>query len=1413
MANHSLRTINLIALCVISTASHTVVAVPTIPDGEPAPYYKKVLEQFDVNPVLTPETTELLGEQIDLSSGAISFSNVDVAIPGNFQIPVEVRRSFSDSNIDSFKRGGFGDWNLDIPALHTTYISATRSVWNQASRCTSNQEPKPLDHTNFSNVMPDAFWNGVDVQIGGGSQKLLQGGFAGLPNRRYTTKSHHQIQCYRIDTGAIVQSSQVGVREGFKVTDTSGTSYYFEKFHSVKRIGDESRSYPIYDLYLLVSKVEDRFGNSVVYNYDTITGDNLNEMKRLTSIVASDGREIRFKYEGPANHLISSVEADNRVWRYTYKQVGLYYTLENVYLPSDGLKWSYDLAQFNFLDNYQAFTDFQAAQEGGTCQSRPNQRWTQTGTITHPYGTVGTFVLETAGHGRTGVPIAVDYSSVSLDTTCYLTQSIKSKTLSGPGLAAMRWDYRYSENSGSYTNEQRQQAPAELSGQTLGNYNLQDVKVTSVTAPDGSVTRNVFMRRFRDYLENSQIASLQYDTDGTTLLQKSVNEFQPSPTLIGSAFALNNRVNYDVQRVVALQTKTTIDRVGKTGGVDSYTTEYTNYNGYDGLTDKREWNSIQPSKVLYSKFAYQHAEALNLFNLPTSNAVSNDNVNFVTVAATDYVPANGSGAYLPYKQYSNGRLVQTNSYYANGLLQRTEYGTGRFWLNFADYKRGKAQTIRLPQRYSTGEIKLSNSINDSGTVASSMDLNGNVTNYRYDLLGRVTAIDPADSRWSDTSISYSSDSQNRVLQQLYKGNYRKTVTMDALLRPILSKEWDAANEAGTVKYVNQQFNAYNKATFSSVPSSNSAESFGSSTTYDGLQRVVRQTNTANGDVSTSYEVGNIIKTTNGRNYTTSTSYLAFGSPATELVSRIVQPEGVDTSIDYNLLNLPISISQGGITELRRYNTTGEVCLIKRPETGIKVMTYNALGQVDSFAEGLTGAGTSCQDYSNDANAWVRMEYDNLGAVAKQTFSDGTPTKSVELDNQGNIKVLKNGAVEWNYDYNTANLPESERLTLDSKTFVIGHAYNALGQAHQLTYPGGLVIDYGINAMGDIESVKQGTQVLASGVKYHANGQLELFNYGNGLRFEQRLDDKKRPYQRNVHTSYFSPLLQQTYSYDAANNIETIVDPLNSNRTLGLTYDGLNRLKTASSGLFGQLGYSYDTLGNIKTKSVFSTTHVYNYDASTNRLSSLPGYQFSYDSRGNVTSNGQRAFSFNRANQLTSSAGVSYVYDGHGRRVKQLKSNQNTYSLYDLSGTLLYRGNPETNHTNTVYLGNQLLAELDSGGAEPPPAKPTINLSLTSQLITSTCPKPLGCVPVKTSYIYYSWSTSNASSCQGTFSQTTPTGTPISSSAVSGIRQNSTTQTFPVSDALFTLTLTCQGPGGTTTDSRTIAGTGSNGEEM
>src|SRR5690606_12604461 len=119
-----------------------------------------------------------------------------------------------------------------------------------------------------------------------------------------------------------------GTRDGtrFKCTSTTGNDYPGEGFIAILPDGtrytfdigvekiDQSMKVSQFQsvgrlkIYLLASRVEDRFGNWVSYQYDGAG--------KVQSITSNDGRSITFAYTG---NYITSATANGRVWTYQYR--------------------------------------------------------------------------------------------------------------------------------------------------------------------------------------------------------------------------------------------------------------------------------------------------------------------------------------------------------------------------------------------------------------------------------------------------------------------------------------------------------------------------------------------------------------------------------------------------------------------------------------------------------------------------------------------------------------------------------------------------------------------------------------------------------------------------------------------------------------------------------------------------------------------------------------------------------------------------------------------------------------------------------------------------------------------------------------------------------------------------------------
>ncbi|WP_164852328.1 colicin E5-related ribonuclease [Rheinheimera riviphila] len=1279
------------------------------------------MKQFNVGFEITAETTDLMGEQIDLSTGSLSFKQTDIQVPGNFAIPVAVTRITGTADVEYSANRLLGDWSLDLPYIATSMASIDGSTftgsWAANKACSGPLNPGSELSYSASTLEVKDYWSGDNVYIPGQGSATLLHKDAATPR---TTNKNWRIECFTTASGS----------EGFRVTTQDGTKYTFDKLRLVRGLdigkapaGSVFDPTPIdpapidppglnlpgtlvyyqhYHTFMLATKVEDRFGNWVTYNY---VGN------RLDTIKASDGREISFGYETiKGDDYVSRATAHGQIWNYSYIDKQTDPKLGKVTRP-DGKFW-----EFKYSPAYNSYN--KSSTTYGQCLNYEGI-YTHSVTITHPNGAIGTFEKRSTTHGRTEVPRYrlgpvndknYDYS-FAIDI-CFNAISLMKKTISGAGLPTMQWHYSYSENIGAFSGEPKF-APGQVTVPANSGIDAGDLKFSTVKAPDGSVTKHYFSRKFT-FEDGKELFSDQYDKDGVTLLRRSESKFMQGKRYgsAGDNGLATSNLQIKEYSVLTTESKKTDPIDGYFGSDDSeFLTQFSDFNEYEApqlIYEASRYSNAANNQSRWTKTTYQHDTTNWLLNMASKQQRSADNSTWTTYEETVYYASSHANKSLPQQKKRFGTLIGTLDYHGDGNLKLFEYNLPNRWVRYDNYKRGKPQQVKLPQRYtasctanSSCHILLSQTINDTGTVKDVTDLNGHKTSYGYDSLNRLQLIDPLDSAWANTNITYDADVSGLgvLVQNISRGNYRKAITLDGLMRPVLSKEWDSSNEAYTVRYVRQQFNAYGKAEFASVPSINSNEQFGTVTEFDGLQRELSQTNTANGDVTYQYLANNAVAITNGRNYETATEYLAYGSPATELATKVSQPESVATSIVYNLFGLPSQITQGGMTEIRTYNPQMQLCVQKRPETGVKAMQYNNLGEMTRFAEGFAGNAGNCSDYSNVNSSWVTLAYDNQGDVWTTSYADGvTPNMVQQLDNQGNQLSLTAGTTAWAYTYNSAHLLDSETLSIDGKSFVLDPVYNSLGHLSSLVY-GGATVQYTPDALGQPTKAVAGSTQYAANVLFYPNGQLKSFSYGNGqqlsLQFSQTLDSQFRPEQRLV-TQGNTNKVAQRYAYDPNNNIESIVNLVDSSKSISLTYDGLDRLNTAS-GYWGSGNFVYDTLGNLTQKNLGTQQLTYQYNQTSKRLDSVTGgYTFSYDDRGNVTNNGKRSFTFNRANQLTNSGTIGYVYDGHNRRVKKTGSNQG-YSVYSQNGKLMLTDGTN-GATSYIYLGKELIAKVGSAAA-------------------------------------------------------------------------------------------------------------------
>ena len=426
---------------------------------------------------------DLFGDKVNLYTGTVEFIQNDVSLPGNNSLPVSVGRRLVTGGESILNRGdrAFGDWELEIPHMHGVYAASTgwQTLNGGNLRCSGYSAARTVSGANgASSWSGNEYWHGHFMYVpGAGSQELLT---RATDNPNYpnypadsakwplVTKNLWAIGC--------IQTMKRGVGEGFIAISPDGTQYQFDwmvsrPYQSATKSSrspvpglvaggggtagsltqtpgiDESSNQimatpggPLPNLvvggllqrvevWIMPSRVTDRFGNTVDYNYSST------EPWKLQSIVASDGRVMNFNYLAGTQR-IASVYDGTRTWSYSYHSNAVGAMLDRVTLP-DSSFW-----QFN-ADKLSAgpalYLGPPGCEEEGGVEPMP-----ATGTMTHPSGALGSFTLTATSHSKSFVPrlcVSDQGGEVSAIYPRYFAhKSLTNKTISGPGLPGMAWN-------------------------------------------------------------------------------------------------------------------------------------------------------------------------------------------------------------------------------------------------------------------------------------------------------------------------------------------------------------------------------------------------------------------------------------------------------------------------------------------------------------------------------------------------------------------------------------------------------------------------------------------------------------------------------------------------------------------------------------------------------------------------------------------------------------------------------------------------------------------------------------------------------------------------------------------------------------------------------------------------------------
>lgn len=403
---------------------------------------------------------------------------------------------------------------------------------------------------------------------------------------------------------------------------------------------------------------------------------------------------------------------------------------------------------------------------------------------------------------------------------------------------------------------------------------------------------------------------------------------------------------------------------------------------------------------------------------------------------------------------------------------------------------------------------------------------GNITDYRYDNIDRLTSITYPTILGVRAQRRTVYDDVNQIMTSYdEKGNYSKSY-YDGLGRVTQAQAYangSAYSTASSTYFYNDKLKTYTDPTGNVT-----------SYTYDFLGRMLTLNHP---DGTYKQWIYNDAVTP-----TQVTAYDERGHPTDycyDYQNRLVtitehlNGQGYNTPYTYDAVGnfLQMTTTNGQVTSYSYDNLNRQV-QITFPDTTTESRSYD---NDDNMISRLTQNG-----------ALLRYSYDELNRLTMyKNPSGGTFTYTYDKDSN-RLRMVDSASTTYTYDARNRLLSESR--TIGGSGYTLSYQYDLAGNLIQLTYPDGTNLNYKYDALNRITTVGS----LAT-LTYRKNNQIAAINFGNGVQTAYSYDQLGRATRIRTWNSTMT-LLDMIYAYDQNGNPKSVNDGQETYQ-----YDDLNRI--------------------------------------------------------------------------------------------------------------------------------------------------------------------------------------------------------------------------------------------------------------
>lgn len=608
----------------------------------------------------------------------------------------------------------------------------------------------------------------------------------------------------------------------------------------------------------------------------------------------------------------------------------------------------------------------------------------------------------------------------------------------------------------------------------------------------------------------------------------------------------------------------------------------------------------------------------------------------------------------------------------------------------------------------------------TGLIESTTDPNGQTTQYNYDSMSRLLGITyPPGGGSAGWGYNDSPPNPSFTFTRTASPdpNFEEIGVVDGLGREIQTQTMVPSSTcpSGVVDVDTTYDNEGRKATGSNPHCSSSGSPTDGTTTYkyDPLNRV---TSIIEQDGSTvRYDYSQFPCTTITDEAGKQRESCVDGLGHLTFVSEDPNGANYQSAYTYDALDNLRSVSQSGSRQRSfTFDSLSLLTLAFNPESGPVSYSYDANGNVVSKTDALGNTTNfSPSDVPIDALNRVRKVTYNGNLLATYGYDGNNPSGCAPTLAATNGIGRRTGMCDaggwetWTYDP-MGRVTDDRRFTNNVPMDFI-YAYDQASVVDSIGYPSGRTVTYSPlnNALQVVQAVDSANSLnYATGGTYAPTGALSsLMNGANiistwyynnryqGCRMAVNVVGTTVPGSCADGTSSGN-VLDLIYNYGSGNNgnVASIGNSRDSTRSQTFAYDNLNRLASAQTSstyatspanCWGE-SYVYDQpggpspWGNLVQINAVSSVYTGCTQESLsmavnakNHLLDTNGNDTFYDGVGNMTTLPSGvSVSYNGNGQISAINGVSYVYDGDGKRIEKLFPGGAKLYWYGLNGSPL-----------------------------------------------------------------------------------------------------------------------------------------------